>query len=78
MLGLALTLDEAAALLEGDCLTGSAKIAEAAPLRGSAPRFGRFRSEADIERFSVRTEPVGFDPVDVALRLPPPGIQYFN
>ena len=25
-------------------------------------QFGRFRSEADIERFSVCTEPVAFDP----------------
>ena len=25
-------------------------------------QFGRFRSEADIERFSVCTDPVAFDP----------------
>jgi len=34
------------------------------PSRHFATRqqFGRFRSEADIERFSVCAEPVAFDP----------------
>jgi len=46
-----------------------------ATFRG-AQQFGRCRSEADIERFSVCTEPVAFDPVQTLAIGPENGVAF--
>ena len=46
---------------DSSCTAGAVHTWPFATFRGDAT-FGRFRSEADIERFSVCTKPVAFDP----------------